>query len=192
MQTVCRTACFTERCFSGWLLLIHVVPVGETRIAYRFRWRNLNGRNRYEKQMLKYVVNEWIWRVSSKLMQYRLLRNEIQTSRTVHSWQSESVNKNSVPCILESHFLRESKCWNRKTHCRITCEFVLGATAPSGPGPPHSRGSWITHNDAPQSVGILWTSDQLVAETSTWQHTKHSQQDSNPQSQQASGCRPTP
>jgi hypothetical protein len=25
----------------------------------------------------------------------------------------------------------------------------------------------ITHNDAPQSVGLLWTSDQLVAETST-------------------------
>ena len=28
-----------------------------------------------------------------------------------------------------------------------------------------------THNDAPQSVGLLWTSDQPVAETSTWQHT---------------------
>jgi hypothetical protein len=27
-----------------------------------------------------------------------------------------------------------------------------------------------THNDAPQFVGLLWTSDQLVAETSTWQH----------------------
>jgi len=25
--------------------------------------------------------------------------------------------------------------------------------------------------DAPHSVGLLWTSDQLVAETSTWQHT---------------------
>ena len=25
----------------------------------------------------------------------------------------------------------------------------------------------ITHNDAPQSVELLWTSDQLVAETST-------------------------
>jgi hypothetical protein len=25
----------------------------------------------------------------------------------------------------------------------------------------------ITHNDAPQSVGLLWTSDQIVAETST-------------------------
>ena len=36
---------------------------------------------------------------------------------------------------------------------------------------PHSWGFWITHNDAPQSVGLLWTSGQLVAETSTWQHT---------------------
>jgi len=25
----------------------------------------------------------------------------------------------------------------------------------------------ITHSDAAQSVGLLWTSDQLVAETST-------------------------
>jgi hypothetical protein len=25
----------------------------------------------------------------------------------------------------------------------------------------------LTHNDAPQSVELLWTSDQLVAETST-------------------------
>ena len=28
-----------------------------------------------------------------------------------------------------------------------------------------------THNDAPQSVGLLQSSDQLVEETSTWQHT---------------------
>ena len=28
-----------------------------------------------------------------------------------------------------------------------------------------------THNDAPQSVGLLWTSDQLVAKNSTWQNT---------------------
>ena len=33
-----------------------------------------------------------------------------------------------------------------------------GATAPSGPGPPHYRGFTIT--DTPQSVGLLWTSDQ--------------------------------
>jgi hypothetical protein len=29
----------------------------------------------------------------------------------------------------------------------------------------------ITHNDVSQSVGLLWTNDQLVSETSTWQHT---------------------
>jgi hypothetical protein len=38
---------------------------------------------------------------------------------------------------------------------------------PSGPGLHHSQGSYITHNDASQSVGLLWTNYQLVAETST-------------------------
>jgi len=68
--------------------------------------------------------------------------------------------------------------------------FVFGPTAPSGPGPPHSRGFYITHNDALQSVGLLWTSDQLVTETSTWQHTTLTDRQtsmpsvgSNPQSQ---------
>ena len=46
-------------------------------------------------------------------------------------------------------------------------QFVFGATAPSGPRPPHSRGLYITQNDASHSVGLLWTSDQLVAENST-------------------------
>jgi hypothetical protein len=36
---------------------------------------------------------------------------------------------------------------------------------------PHTRGFYITHKEAPQSVGLLWTSGQLVAETSAWQHT---------------------
>ena len=31
--------------------------------------------------------------------------------------------------------------------------------------------SKFTQPDAPQSVGLLWTSDQPIAETSTWQHT---------------------
>jgi hypothetical protein len=33
---------------------------------------------------------------------------------------------------------------------------------PAGPG-----GFVITHNDVPQSVELLWTSEQFVAETST-------------------------
>jgi hypothetical protein len=42
-----------------------------------------------------------------------------------------------------------------------------GTAAQRGLWPPRSRGFLITHNDAPQSVELLWTSDQLVAETST-------------------------
>jgi len=49
--------------------------------------------------------------------------------------------------------------------------FVSVLQPPSGPGSLHSRGFQITHKDATQSIGLLWTSDQLVAETSTWQHT---------------------
>jgi hypothetical protein len=54
-------------------------------------------------------------------------------------------------------------------------------------------------SDAPQSVGLLWTSDQFVADTSTWQHTTITTDkypchrwDSNLWSQQASGRRPKP
>ena len=36
---------------------------------------------------------------------------------------------------------------------------------PSEPGPFHSRGFYITHPDAPQPVGLLWTSNQGVADT---------------------------
>ena len=54
-----------------------------------------------------------------------------------------------------------------------------------------------THNDAAQSVGLLWTSDQLVAETSylttlTTDKYLYPRWDSNPQTQQASGRTPTP
>jgi len=49
--------------------------------------------------------------------------------------------------------------------------FPSGAATQRGSWHPHSWGSQITHNDAPRSVGLLWTSDKLVAETSTWQHT---------------------
>jgi len=45
-----------------------------------------------------------------------------------------------------------------------------------------------SHSDTPHSVGLLWTSDQPIAETSTWQHTTfrrdrhpYPRRDSNPQ-----------
>jgi len=47
----------------------------------------------------------------------------------------------------------------------------------------------------PHWIGLLWTSDQHVAEISTWQHATFTREwypYPNPQSQQPSGCRPTP
>jgi hypothetical protein len=66
-----------------------------------------------------------------------------------------------------------SACMNRSVIISYGNEFLFiisGSAAQRGPWPPRSRGFVTTHNDAPQSVGLLWTSDQLVAETSTWQH----------------------
>jgi hypothetical protein len=63
----------------------------------------------------------------------------------------------------------------------ICISFIIfsGSAAQRGLWPPRSRGFVITHNDAQQSVGLTWTSDQPVAETSTSQHT-HNRQTSMP------------
>jgi hypothetical protein len=56
---------------------------------------------------------------------------------------------------------------------------LFAAASPNGSAcfipTPHSWGFEVTHNDAPQSVGLSWTRCQLVTEISTWQHTQHSQ-----------------
>ena len=106
-------------------------------------------------------------------------------------YSPHSLSKVSHECCLSYPF--------QEAQNRTTNFFFCDAATQRGSWPPHSWGFWITHNDAPQSVGLLWTSDQLVAETSTWQHTtlttdKHlcPGWDSNPRSQQASGRRPKP
>jgi len=60
-------------------------------------------------------------------------------------------------------------------------------------------GASRSHSDTSHSVWLLCTSDQPVAETSTWQHTtlptdRHPcpRRDSNPHSPKASGRKPTP
>jgi len=57
----------------------------------------------------------------------------------------------------------------------------------------------LTHSETPNSVGLLWTSDQpLRRELYLTTHNTHrdthqcSPRHSTPQSQQASGCKPTP
>jgi hypothetical protein len=91
---------------------------------------------------------------------FALFTSHRQTLKNVWRWLVKSGNF--------------SHDWFVVLHVTV-CLFVFGATAPSGPVPPYSRGFYITHSDALQSVGLLWTSDQLVAETSIW-HTHHSQQ----------------
>jgi hypothetical protein len=72
--------------------------------------------------------------------------------------------------------------------------FSCGVAAQRGLWP-HSRGFLDHTHDALQSVGLLWTSDQSVAETSTWEHTTLTtdihpcpRRGSKPESQQASGA----
>jgi hypothetical protein len=55
--------------------------------------------------------------------------------------------------------------------------FSVAFRSDSGLWPPIADGSSRSHSlDAPYSVGLLWTSDQPVAEISAWQHTQHSQE----------------
>ena len=46
-----------------------------------------------------------------------------------------------------------------------------GAIGPNGPGPPHYRGLMTTLRHTPHSIGLLWTSDQPDAGSSTRQPT---------------------
>jgi hypothetical protein len=56
-----------------------------------------------------------------------------------------------------------------------------------------------SYSDTPHSIGLFWTSDRSVAETSTWQHTTITRKihpchrrESNPQSKQENDRRHTP
>ena len=83
-----------------------------------------------------------------------------------------------VKKVIKSKRIKTAAFWDMKT-CRPANGyqglrenfFPCNAGALRGPWPPHSWCFKISHNDAVQLVGLLWTSDQLVAETSIWQHT---------------------
>jgi hypothetical protein len=81
--------------------------------------------------------------------------------------------QDAIPKGWLQGFATTFKTSKRKINLNYYLFIFSGSAAQRGLWPPRSRGSLITLNDAPQSVGLLWTSDQLVAETSTWQHTTH-------------------
>jgi hypothetical protein len=71
-----------------------------------------------------------------------------ETSVTILKWTQRNIEKLSASSVTDIIYL-----------------FIFSGTTGQH-GSPHPRGVLITH-DAPQSVGLLWTSGQLVAETST-------------------------
>jgi hypothetical protein len=66
-----------------------------------------------------------------------------------------------------------SKKFGKRCYKLSPLHFFSGTTTQGGLWPPRARSFLITQNDAPHSVWLLWTSDQLIAETSTWQYTKY-------------------
>ena len=57
--------------------------------------------------------------------------------------------------------------YHDEPHCHNIFFFAVALRPNAGHGLLILEVFQITHNDATQSVGLLWTSDQLVAETST-------------------------
>jgi hypothetical protein len=93
---------------------------------------------------------------------------------------------------LPSLFFYNSKVLQKtRQHARAIIIFFPVPREPlGGLGRLIFRGFMMTFLDTPHSVGLLWTRDQPVAETSTWQHTTLTRdghpcprRDSNPQSQ---------
>jgi hypothetical protein len=66
--------------------------------------------------------------------------------------------------------LRTSLCQYGQTIAVIIIFFYHDATALVGQGLFIVEDSW-SHSDTPHSVGLPWTSDRPIADTSTWQHT---------------------
>jgi len=109
-----------------------------------------------------------------------------------------------------SHMGREAGRWNKSGFCLFKVEHdrkflvLFWIFSPMTRQPLLGQGFFIVEDsrspsETPHSVWPLLTSNQLNAQTSTWRHTTltrkrhpYSRRNSKPQSQQASGCRPTP
>ena len=108
---------------------------------------------------------------------------------SIHALVSVAINANSLRDLVSEEVLINSTspyAFVDGSNFIFTLMFkkmyppAPGAAARLGPWPPYSWGFQITQNDAPNSVGLLWTSDQIVAKTCTWT-TQHSRQTHSPQ-----------
>jgi hypothetical protein len=99
-----------------------------------------------------------------------LLQTRPGTHPTSHSMGSFARAKETVAWSWPIIFNCRSELYRVYIRALILLLFYHGATAPVGHDLHIIEYSWL-HSDTPHSVGLLWTSDQPDAETSTWQHT---------------------
>ena len=84
-------------------------------------------------------------------------------------------NDKASPSVTIAHNPTGSRMWHHKNTIyntifnMIFIFFCHGSTALGGLGLLHQVHR--SHTDTPQSVGLLWTGDRPVAETSTWRNT---------------------
>jgi len=93
-------------------------------------------------------------------MRFRRLR-AVLLSHVWCKWRHDS----SLSFPVKWHSRRSSSPW-------LIYIYIYNTwfDSPSGPRPPHFLGFVITL-DTPHSMGLLFTRDRSVAETSTWKHT---------------------
>jgi hypothetical protein len=146
----------------------------ENLTVYEIMWKNIVDRGRPQMTIWRMCIACWITFFSPL---------------PIHCNLCEDIRQSCLTVTINGM---------QEVHPVIYLRFLSSVTS-DWRSTPHRWGFYITHSDALQSVGLLWTSGQLVAETSTWQHTTLTtdtdpwpQWVSNPRSQQASGRRPTP
>jgi len=107
---------------------------------------------------------EWVSTVS-----FHIPSDTIQNRKLCpqyHSvWTQYVINNSIQNCCGNTLPPKKIECWFRYFFFLWRC----GPTRAMSPS--FLRFIHHTHNDASQSVVLLWASDQLVTEASTWQHT---------------------
>ena len=115
-----------------------------------------------------------------------------ETSMNNYRPTSRSIQKNEG-LIMKIFQLVAYALDNTKPQLNSLYFFAHCATDPGGPEPPYCRGFEFTLKKTAHSVGLLWTSDQPDAETSTLQHTTRTGTDiHSPGGIRTLGRRPTP
>jgi hypothetical protein len=82
-----------------------------------------------------------------------------------------AVTHHPYSCSQRLRLLFLQKCEQINLHCLLGFTMYLAflpSMARQSHGPPHW--GFVSHSNTSHSVGLRWTSDQPVAETSTWQH----------------------